>query len=241
MSIASISIGGSNIRVMRGASILIGGHVIGETPGGYRPWFFDRDDRVIRRGERREYLFATTAETLRQRLDREGYNRESLEREFREYRDKFDLRWFSCMSFETANTRARANTILCATLDDWLAALVEALRFYRSLNRDCAGPRCGQYEISDPFIDVHRLVECITEVDLSQPFDLALPQLPQHNGIGFPCTSLGSFAVAMLAVFGDDTECAFDVTDLVKQGGVYAFNDPLSRRHSRLTKPRCAS
>jgi hypothetical protein len=89
--------------------------------------------------------------------------------------------------------------------------------------------------MSDSSIDINRLVECITDFDLPQPSN-ELPTLPRHIGIDFPCTSLESVAVAMLEVVPGDTECAFDVTDLVKRGHVSCFDDPLSCRQSMSSK-----
>lgn len=231
---ASISIGG---RIVTKAFISIGGHVIGEMPGGYRPWHFARDDRIIRPGERREYLFVTTAKVLRQRLANAGHTRESLEREFSQYTDKLHFEKFSTWGYfysTSENTRARMGSVTFATLDDWLGALGDALEYYRHVGRGHAGPRFEQREMSDPFIDINRLVECITDFDLPQPSD-ELPMLTRHSEIGFPCTSLESMAIAMLEVVPDDTECAFDVTDIVRQGHIYCFDDPLSRTPSKLS------
>ncbi len=65
------------------------------------------------------------------------------------------------------------------------------------------------------------LIEGVTNRDFPDRPDM----LPRQNRMGFPCASLECFAVAMLEVVPDNAECALDVTDLVKRGDVYCFDD----------------
>jgi hypothetical protein len=87
----------------------IGGYPIASTVNQYNRWRFRPEDRIIRcrRKDQRnqlihgapidaldaelvvtEYVYSITADTLRRRLGRAGYDRGTLEKEFREYHEK---------------------------------------------------------------------------------------------------------------------------------------------------------
>ncbi|RAS29792.1 HEPN/Toprim-associated domain-containing protein [Paraburkholderia bryophila] len=217
---------------MSTAIISIGGAIVSVMDHGYRRWFFNRNDRVIRNPcsgqENIEYLYVTTAEELRDRLDTFGYNRRSLEGEFRQYENKVEH--FTNLPYLCDNPKEafnRAHSVEFATIDDWLGALgaARAKSIY-----DCDQytlPRFQKYESSDPFVDIELLSECVTNYD---HFDDSPSMLPTHNRTGFPCASLECMAVAMLEVVSDNAECILNVTELVKGGDVYCFDDLIAAR-----------
>ncbi|CAB3810802.1 hypothetical protein LMG27177_07479 [Paraburkholderia fynbosensis] len=167
----------------------------------------------------------TTAAELRQRLRRAGFTRESLEREFLEYKDKVvhftDLQHLRDTPEEA---HRRAHSVQYAALDDWLCAL--GLLQHCIAAGQFTDARFYEYRASDPLIDIQMLTQCIS---LSRYIGETRDALPRHNRFGFPCASLECLAVAMLEVVEDDAPCELDVTDFVRYEGSRAFDDVTRR------------
>lgn len=224
--VAIISIGGCDISGMR---------------DGYRRWFFNRNDRVVRvrpsGRERHEYVYVITAEELRKRLEIAGWNRKTLEDEFQSFQNKAEC--FGNLPYlEDTPEQAldRAHSVEHATLEDWLGALGKARAFLRRSQHTL--PQFQNYETQDPSISVDLLEECITNgIQCDEPH----PVFPTHNWLAFPCTSLECMAVAMLEVVKDDCECVLDVTWLVEKGDVYCFDDLLEAAAVNTESPPVAS
>lgn len=222
------------------ARISIGGCIICGMDDGYRRWFFNRNDRVVRsqpsRGGGLEYLYVTTAKELRQRLDIAGWNRASLEIEFRAFENKAE-RFKDLPYLEDTPKQAldRAHSVEHATLEDWLGALGKARVFY-----DCSEytlPHFHNYKALNPSINLERLSECVTNAGVDE---YLCPVSPTHGWLGFPCTSLECMAVAMLEVVRDDCECVLDVTWLVQDRNVYCFDDLLEAAAANMAIPTVA-
>ncbi|WP_321845836.1 HEPN/Toprim-associated domain-containing protein [Paraburkholderia bannensis] len=207
------------------AYISIGGHIISEMWDGYSLWHFKCKDRLNRGGEDdAEYLYVMPAVELRQRLNDIGYDRSSLEREYREYENRI-AQFTNLPYLEDAPKQAarRQYAVTYASLDDWLAALGEALKFYREHKSTRVGPSFDSYKSDDPFIDIELLAECVTNGDA--PYRGG-GVVPRHTRIGFPCESLEGIAYAMLEVVPDDAECVLDVTQFVFKDCTQSFDDP---------------
>ncbi|MFL9887357.1 HEPN/Toprim-associated domain-containing protein [Paraburkholderia agricolaris] len=212
------------------AHISIGQKSFSEMESGFSHWYFEQHDRVIwdpGLGEHEiRYLYLTTAAELRLRLRRAGFTRDSLELEFRDYKDKAahftNLQYLSDTPEEA---HRRAHSVRYATLDDWLCALASLQNF---IAMQFTAARFHEYIASDPLIDVEMLTQ---GVRLSRHIDKTRDALPRHNQIGFPCASLECLAMAMLEVVEDDAPCTLDVTDFVDRG-VTTFDD-VTRREGR--------
>lgn len=232
-----------NIRFF--AYFEIDGHPFSVDMNEYEPWFFVREDRVIRplSHQRRaryrarngqsddflslprsidEYVYRTDARTLRQRLKAAGYDRTSL-----------DLEYLKCKQETTfpmpdrTLTRTERETRYWATeyrlafhqtsLDDWLAALKEVMsRDLTYLNK-----RTHVSASKTEYIDVDLLVDMVahcTVVPHKSP-----PKL--HTMGAFPCISRECMALAMLQVAPDNAECTLDMSELVSTGLTDSFTD----------------
>ncbi|CAE6824868.1 hypothetical protein R75777_06332 [Paraburkholderia nemoris] len=225
------------------AYTLIDGYPIAWASDNYDRWLFEYDDRIIRtrpKGQRHEaihalpedpsewieletdYLYVTTAQTLRKRLDRTwGYNRRELQAEFNRYRKlilKQDLPRF-LYGEGLEHTKAlpeRAEILRATTLDDWLAGLKEVIR-----RRLTAVNEPIKLTPDSPNSDLNKLVEIIIADYAPKDYDL----LPGHPLWGFPCRRFEHLAVAVLEVVPDNAECVLDVTELVKNEYAYCFED----------------
>lgn len=212
---------------MPSAYIKIGGHVISVMENGYSLWHFKCKDRLNRgSGDDARYLYVMPAVELRQRLNNIGYDRSSLEREYREYENRI-ARFTNLPYIEDAPKQAarRQYAVTYASLDDWLGALGEALKFFRGDTSTSVGPRVESYKSDDPFIDIERLSECVTNADALYDGRDVVPR-PR---MGFPCESIEGIAYAMLEVVPEDAECVLDVTEFVFKDCTQSFDDPRLR------------
>lgn len=217
----------------------IGGYPIASTVNRYNRWRFRPEERIIRcrrRDQRNplthgkpidkldaglvdtEYVYSITADTLRRRLGRSGYNRASLEKEFCEYYEKV------CYFAETPNlhftseeANAHAEAFGSSNLDDWLHALAQVvengLTSAQRRMTECERPR-------------NQLVDIITGQDKPAFRELE----PEHDLLGFPCSTFDSMAVALLEVTDGNAMCELDVTMFVLHHGDITFDDLLGRR-----------
>ncbi|MBK5164804.1 hypothetical protein IQ291_10615 [Burkholderia sp. R-70211] len=208
----------------------------------YDRWFFSRDDRIIRRrtkGERNltvhdlpgnpwewdepetDYLYRTTADELRRRLNRTGgYDRRALEAEFKRY--KLKIARYDAPPFYVGEHRVdvpqRTNALRATTLDDWLLALQEVVTSGASRAKRGISPPTP----AGPTFDTKALADIIL-TDQYPACDADL--IPWHGMWGFPCSRFDHLAVALLEVIPGDAECVLNVTELVENDRVYCFED----------------
>ncbi|WP_261540143.1 HEPN/Toprim-associated domain-containing protein [Burkholderia multivorans] len=217
----------------------IGGYPIASTVDSYNRWQFRPEDRIIRcrlRSERNQltygppidemdgevvdtqYVYSITADTLRRRLGRAGYNRASLENEFREYYEQVchtstgkDLHFKG----ESAETYGEA---FSGSLDDWLDALTKAVKTGVTPARRSAE---GFKPTGNLLVDI-----------ITGPAKPAFNDLePEHGLPGFPCSSLNNMAIALLEVTAGNAVCELDVTSFIQHRGDITFDDMLGRRN----------
>ncbi|PKG96415.1 hypothetical protein CXF92_01070 [Pseudomonas sp. Choline-3u-10] len=213
------------------AQITICGYPISSTKNYYHQWYFQKKDRAIRvrdksqrntliwcaaephelYEEETDYLYVVSASVLRRRLELAGFNRDTLEREFKECIAQrvasleepfdFDEDWAKEQS-------KRAAILKSASLSDWLKCLKIALDDgitswrWEELKQNYTDPLLHIFFASDAFWD----------------------EASSHD-TGFPCQTLESLAVAMLEIVPVEAECVLDITDLIGGGWTDSFED----------------
>jgi len=222
------------------AQITICDYPISSTKNHYDQWFFRKKDRVIRAREKSQrntliwceaepheqheeetdYLYVVSGSVLRRRLELAGFNRETLEREFKECIARrvasleepfpFDERWAKEQS-------KRAAILKASDLVDWLNCLKIA---FDDGIASWRWDECKQ-NYTDPLL--HILFSSDEFWDEASLHDT-----------GFPCRTLESMAVAMLEIVPTEAECVLDVTELIGGGWTDAFED-IIEYHKDLT------
>ncbi|EIK65016.1 HEPN/Toprim-associated domain-containing protein [Pseudomonas brassicacearum] len=205
------------------ASLTLDGMAILDTQNYYHEWYFKKSERhielidsseyyadeFVKPGEKIEkYYYAMSARTLRRRLDLAGYNRESLEQEFKEqhYRLMSDLN--EMLDLAPNKVIKYISTVKQAKIDDWLDCLRE-IKLTREGTEINNATGTG-----DPILKEFML-----------SIDTFFTDWPTCGNYNFPCMSEEGYAVALLEITGDDAECVLDVTDLVHSGWTQAFDD----------------
>ncbi|SPB14872.1 hypothetical protein NOV72_02103 [Caballeronia novacaledonica] len=217
----------------------IGGFPIASTVNSYNRWRFRPEDRIIRcrRRDQRDpliygtpideldaevvdtqFVYSTTADTLRRRLGRAGFNRASLEKEQWEYYERVcHMSEGRNLHFTGESAEAHGGAFSDAMLDDWLDALAHAVKDGVTPARRAAE---GFKPTGNPLVDI------ITGSD-KPPFE---ELEPEHGLIGFPCSSFNNLAVALLEVTAGNPVCELDVTSFILHRGDITFDDMLGRR-----------
>lgn len=213
------------------AYLTIGGYPIQSSKNYYHRWYFRKKDRVSRprpkagrntliwaaaeQNEQHEietdYRYVTTGAALRRRLELDGFNREVLEREFKERIAEriASIEELSEYDSEQGNDlRMRLPILKSSTLDDWLRVLKIAV--------DDGVPSWRWGGVKQNYTDL--LLHALFGQD-------EFLDEPSIHDTGFPCKSLESMAIAMLEILPPETECALDVTDLVDGGWTNSFED----------------
>lgn len=213
------------------AQITIGGYPISSTKNYYDQWYFRKKDRIIRvrdksqrntliwcaaephelHEEETDYLYVVSGPVLRRRLELAGFNRETLESEFKEWIARrvtsleepfeFDEDW--------AKERSKRAAILKASsLADWLKCLKTAI------DDGIASWRWDECErnYTDPLLHMMFASDAYWDE-------------PSFHDTGFPCQTLESMAVAMLEIVPAEAECVLDITDLIGGGWTDSFED----------------
>lgn len=203
----------------------IGGYPLASTVNRYNRWYFRPEDRVIRCREQGpetlefEFVYSITADMLRRRLGRAGYNRATLEREFWKYYETVSR----CSEGENLHFTGesaeayREAFLMSGSLDGWLYALARAVKTGVTPARRAAE---GFALTDDPYVDI------ITGPDKPLFEDLE----PEHGLLGFPCSTFNNMAVALLEVTDGNAVCELDVTSFVLHRGDITFDDMLGRR-----------
>lgn len=223
------------------AQITIGEYPIFSTKNYYHQWYFRKKDRVIRARpksqrntliwtaadtneqdeEETDYLYVCSGTVLRRRLELAGFNRETLERE---YKECIAQRIANCeemaqQDYEWAKDFAQPiQTLKASSLADWLKALKTAVD--ERIPGWCWDEEKDKY--SDPLL--HLL---FAHDEFSDE--------PSIHDTGFPCRTLESMAVAMLEIMPSDVECVLDITDLVGGGWTDSFEDLIEYQQDHTT------
>ncbi|ABO57331.1 HEPN/Toprim-associated domain-containing protein [Burkholderia vietnamiensis] len=212
----------------------IGGYPIASTVDSCNRWQFMPEDRIIRfrrRCERNQltygppideldrdvidtqYVYSITADTLRRRLGRAGYNRASLENEFQDYEKSTGKRLHLTGEFAEAHDEA-----FPGSLYDWLDALAKTVK---------AGVTPARRAAEGLKPTGNLLVDIITGSDKPAFNDVE----PEHGLPGFPCSSFNNMAIALLEVTAGNAVCELDVTSFILHQGDITFDDMLGRRN----------
>ncbi|WMY10902.1 HEPN/Toprim-associated domain-containing protein [Paraburkholderia phenoliruptrix] len=216
----------------------IGGYPIASTVNRYNRWRFRPEDRIIRcrRSDQgnplihtmstdksdadvveMQFVYSTTADTLRRRLGRAGFSRASLDKEFWDYYEKVVFMSDPGSLHFTGESAHAYSRAFSGTLDDWLDALAEAVKAGVTPARRAAD---GFTPTGNPLVDI-----------ITGPDKPAFEELePEHGLIGFPCSSFNNMAVALLEVTAGNAVCELDVTSFVLHRGDITFDDMLGRR-----------
>ncbi|WP_288831013.1 HEPN/Toprim-associated domain-containing protein [uncultured Paraburkholderia sp.] len=160
-----------------------------------------------------EFVYSITAEKLRRRLGRAGYDRGSLEKERWEYYKKVvsqsDLKH---LHFTGKSAEAKSDAFRRSMLDNWLDALEQVVK-----SRLNTGSRAKPTK--------NLLVDIITGAE-KPPF---LELEPAHGFLGFPCSTFNNMAVALLEVTDGKAVCELDVTPFILHRDDTTFDDLLGR------------
>jgi hypothetical protein len=158
-----------------------------------------------------DYLYVVPGTVLRRRLELAGFNRESLEREFKECIAQRVANLEELASFDEDRAQKwleHATVLRASSLADWLNCLKIAIDggIVRHRWEDV------QHNYSDPLLHI-----------MFAPYEY-WDEVSLHD-TGFPCQTLESMAVAMLEIVPIEGECVLDVTDLVAGGWTDSFED----------------
>lgn len=216
----------------------IGGYPMASTVDSYNRWQFRPDDRIIRcrlRSERNQltygppidemdgevvdtqYVYSITADTLRRRLGRAGYNRASLQQEFWQYYETVCYMSTEQDRHFTGESAEAYSKAFSGLLDDWLDALAKTVK---------AGVTPARRAAEGFKPTGNLLVDIITGPDKPAFNDLE----PEHGLLGFPCSSFNNMAIALLEVTAGNSVCELDVTSFILHRGDITFDDMLGRR-----------
>jgi hypothetical protein len=222
------------------AHATIGGYPIATTLNSYSPWRFLPEDRIVRCRPKKhfnpltygmttdksdadtvdiEFVYSTTADTLRRRLGKAGFNRATLQNEVLENLEKVGYQSDSKRLQLTADlAEAYGEVFSLSSFDNWLHALAEAVKAAQ-----IPAQRCSQKLKSrvNPLVDL-----------IKGPEKPAFEGLqPEHSLVGFPCTSLDNMAVALLEVTAGNAKCELDVTSFILHRGDKTFDDMLREEY----------
>lgn len=196
------------------AGIKLCGETILDTQNHFNIWYFRKRERVIDKDPLTAdpiYKFVMPGVTLRRRLELDGHNMASLQREF----DKQLAQMKSdCEKMISLDPSGKANLLLPvlekSTLADWL----QRLRKIVEQNLESAPYGQPDREFGDILLNFMMSVEGYYFSD--------------HPGAGnhhFPCWTHEGYAVALLEVLPMEIECVLDITDLIDGGWTNAFDD----------------
>lgn len=198
------------------ADITIGGMSISATQNYYTKWYFRKAERVHEEVARKDseeveeiYRFQSTAATIKQRLELDGFTRAALEREFCEQLQHIviDLGVMAEID-ENVIWNNHLNVVKNSTLDEWVIRLERIWKEGLKSKLDTPCPSTG-----DPLLDF---------MLSTQDF---FSQRPGAGGYNFPCFSVEAYAIALLEFMPDETPCMLDITELVEGGWTNDFDD----------------
>lgn len=206
------------------AGIKLGGEAILDTQNHFNIWYFRKKERVIDKDPVTAdpvYKFVMPGVTLRRRLELDGHNMASLQREF----DKQLAQMKSdCEEMISLDPNGKAKLLLPvleeSTLADWLQRLREIVE--QNLERAPYGQPDKEYG------DI--LLNFMTSVE-----GYYFSDNPGAGNYHFPCWTHEGYAVALLEVLPKEIECVLDITDLIDGGWTNAFDDLVEFRQEFTT------
>jgi hypothetical protein len=211
------------------ASVTLDGMVILETQNYFHEWYFKKSERLIELVDAsnyydedhvpagtlvEQYIYKISAKTLRRRLDLAGYNRQSLEQDFKERHKQLMSDLEEMMELCPERVIDYIDTVRSSTVDDWLACLKEI-----KLTKERTEPNevtCA----SNP-----------TLMNFMLSTETFFSNYPSWGNYHFPCMSEEGYAVALLEITNESADCIQDITDLVLGGWTQAFDDLVEFNH----------
>lgn len=205
------------------ADITIDGMLVLETQNYYHEWYFKKTERTIEQVSASKYydelvapadlkvkrhIYKTSAESLRRRLDLAGYNRDSLEQEFKEQKKQLLFDLDAMLDLDPSRVIRYIEPVRNSTLDIWLSCLFEI-----------------KSSLADGIIKKWKQPSDPTLKEFMLGTDIFFSCHPTPGSYSFPCMSEEGYAVALLELTEDSAECILDVTDLVSGGWTQAFDD----------------
>lgn len=210
------------------SGVALDGMPILETQNYYHYWYFRKHERTIERTPAHEldheshlppdatvdkYLYKMPTATLRRRLDLAGHNYASLEQEFKEQHAQLIADLDDMRSLGSAVFEPFYEAVKTSSLKKWISCL----KFIKDNNSD------GQSLTADRIEKADTDLRCLLRFMMSS--DLYFSTYPTFGDFQFPCRSEEGYAVALLEITPDDTECVLDITELVEGGWTEAFDD----------------
>lgn len=216
------------------ADIKINGQILTEWKNTYYEWYFSKSERkreIIEDRDdekQRDFIgYRSTAGVIRRRLQLDGYDHSSLERDFNDTRELWikDMKEMH-LSYEhefskkgdkfyinLMNRIAEQLEIVQKTsLDEWKGNIHKALLLKPDHILD-------MYD-DDVFIEDEPLLSLMLS-PLTGVYD-------EHFGFAgglFPCMQMESYALILLEMCKDHDVCELDITDIVHGGWVNDFDD----------------
>lgn len=226
--------------------ISVGNFTLYDTQNGYYQWFFQKGDRVreIAKEEDGSWSddafvgYRTTVAQMRRRLQLNGYDRASLERDFltaieswkadytaelaelesedypEEYRSLYEFRvpWLKHVLPVLENAR----------LDDWLTRLQRAASWPKG--EEAYTQYLSWTETGDSVLSL-----MVSSVDSGCTW-------VRDSNFNFPCTQQDFYALAILLTTDDEAACELDLKWLISAGWTDDFND-LEEQQAGATQP----
>ncbi|NEX81766.1 MULTISPECIES: HEPN/Toprim-associated domain-containing protein [Aeromonas] len=217
------------------ADIKINGQILTEWKNTYYEWYFSKSERKreIIEGrddeKQRDFIgYRSTVGVIRRRLQLDGYDHSSLERDFNDTRELWikDMKEMY-LSYEEDfarkgdrlnkklmdNIAKQLEVVQKTTLDEWKDSIYKAL----SIKPDYVLDTYDEYVVE---IDNEPLLSLMLSA-LTGVYDENLG----FAGSMFPCMQMESYALVLLDICKDDDVCELDITDIVHGGWVDDFDD----------------
>lgn len=209
----------------------------------YYEWFFTKSDRVREiysviedhEHDKRSFIgYRASVETIRRRLQLDGYDLESARKDFENTRSiwvnemsdslefynleqergvNYYTRTIDVNLFFIKNISIQLEILKNAKFEDWCNKVIEA--------------KSKQYDYYDRSIGMEPIEiegEPLLSLMLSELFGVSDESLGVGGSI-FPCMQIESLAVVLLSKCKDDDICELDIIDLVNGGWVDDFED----------------
>lgn len=196
------------------ADITLDGQTIISTQNHFSTWFFRKKDRVIAIDPatgRTIYKYVVSGETLRRRLELDGHNMASLQREFDKQLAQMKA---DCEEMISLDPNGKARELLPVLAESTLADWLGRLRQICEQRLESASYGEIDKEFGDSLLNFMMSVEGYYFSDN-----------PGGGNYHFPCWTDEGYAIALLEVLPKDVECVLDISDLIQGGWTNAFDD----------------
>lgn len=217
------------------ADIKINGHILTEWKNTYSEWYFSKSERKREIAEdlgddqARDFIgYRSTVAVIRRRLQLDGYDHSSLERDFNDtraiwirdmkemhlsYEEDFSKEGDELSKKLMNNIANQLEIVQKISLGEWKKNISKAISIK-----------------PDYVLDVYDGHEVIIENEPLLSLMLSpLTGVYDHDvgfaGSLFPCMQMESYALVLLDMCKDDDICELDITDIVHGGWVDDFED----------------